>query len=500
MTTITTNDQVKKSHLKAQAYQIILDTINAMETTLLDPNGLVLSHQVEGVQITGYEEKEVRGKHFSLWYAEEETGALKPQSDLEKARIRGEYEFTELRLKKNGEAFCAEIKINTLYNHKGEAAGFHHQIKDITYKIIYEDVFNRIKKKYENLFENQFFENRLVGLFRVSLRKFKITRANSKALSICGINDMDQFSFINFFIDKNEKKKFIQEIQKNIFIDKYHFQARRADNGKVIWLSITCLVKKTEGYLEGIVVDITENKKQFEKLRKVNKALKKVNNELDQFIYHASHDLRSPLSTILGLISLIKLEKDSQLTEKYISLIEDRVNKLDALIKDLLAISQNDRHEVKTEKIDLKNEIKLLLKDYYYQESYRHVDVFFEIKQEAEFYTDAVRLRIILFNLLSNAIKYSNRNRKDAFIKINCIINEKKAFIQIEDNGIGIEKKFLPKIYRMFFRATELSKGSGLGLYIVKSTLEKLGGKIRVSSVFGEGTSFRIELPNQKDF
>ena len=99
-------------------------------------------------------------------------------------------------------------------------------------------------------------------------------------------------------------------------------------------------------------------------------------------------------------------------------------------------------------------------------------------------------------NLISNAIKYQDTAKENRFIQLSLKRHENYVELLAIDNGIGIAEENVPKIFEMFFRATSLSTGSGLGLYIVKETIEKLGGTIEVNSAVGQGTSFKMILPN----
>jgi signal transduction histidine kinase len=114
------------------------------------------------------------------------------------------------------------------------------------------------------------------------------------------------------------------------------------------------------------------------------------------------------------------------------------------------------------------------------------------------FYSDSFRLKIILNNLYSNAIKYADMSKGKPFIKTEISVNDKGAIISVKDNGEGVDLKLKPKLFDMFFRASLKGTGSGLGLYIVKESVEKLGGNIRVESKRFEGTEFIIELPQKK--
>ena len=131
-----------------------------------------------------------------------------------------------------------------------------------------------------------------------------------------------------------------------------------------------------------------------------------------------------------------------------------------------------------------------------YLEDSESIEKIINITDEAPFYSDPVRLGVIFNNLISNAIKYRDSGKDKSFIKITISITPEQCSISFKDNGIGISEGLQEKIFDMFFRATERSDGAGLGLYIVKETIEKLDGSIAVESTFGEGTAFNIDIPN----
>ena len=239
-------------------------------------------------------------------------------------------------------------------------------------------------------------------------------------------------------------------------------------------------------------------------LRKQNEELVKINQELDSFVYSVSHNLRAPLMSVLGLLRLASIEierseKDTKVLLSYFSMMEHSINKLDDTLKEILDYSRNARSEIKTERVDLKNLLQDGFERLMYHEGSDQIDKNIEVKEKTPFYSDPYRLSVVLNNLISNSIKYRDVRKKNQFISIKAEITEDMCNIHFEDNGIGINKDLLNKIYDMFFRATEKSEGAGLGLYIVKETIEKLGGRIETTSVMGEGTSFSLQIPNRYD-
>lgn len=231
-------------------------------------------------------------------------------------------------------------------------------------------------------------------------------------------------------------------------------------------------------------------------IKKQNDELIKTNAELDRFVYSASHDLRSPLSTLTGLINLSKLETDEVEKSKYLDLMSDRIKAMDIFISEIIDYSRNSRVEVKTEPINAKLFLESIADDLRYQAGKECIEIFWEIPEDLVITTDVPRLKIIFSNLISNAIKYHDPAKEISWIKLRAEEALQKIKIIVEDNGIGINKDLLGAIFDMFYRAHEHSTGSGLGLYIVKETLTKLNGSILVDSTEGEGCRFQVVLPS----
>ena len=250
--------------------------------------------------------------------------------------------------------------------------------------------------------------------------------------------------------------------------------------------------------LKGTIQDITKEKLINDELTQSNEELQKTNTELDHFVYSASHDLRSPLTSIRGLIQLLEMQIDcsEEIDKEPIHLMTKTINKMDKFIADILDYSLNTRTALAHEKINFEALIKSSWEDLEYMDIDFKPKLTLDIQQNAHFFSDPKRITIILNNLISNAIKYHDKNKTDHFINISIATDNKKATIVIEDNGIGIREDYIDKIFEMFHRATTLSTGSGMGLYIVKETVEKLKGAIDVASELQKGTKFSINIPN----
>lgn len=230
-------------------------------------------------------------------------------------------------------------------------------------------------------------------------------------------------------------------------------------------------------------------------IRSQNEELIKTNEELDRFVYTASHDLKAPLNSVIGLVSIIKLTDDPAEIKSMVQLIEKSVNSLKHFISEVTDYARNSRTEIVYETIPLHSFVEDIYATLQFYEKDKLITWRNEIDKDLNIRTDQYRLRISLTNLLANGLKYADTSKPTPFLSIKGSVMNKTLTLRIEDNGIGIAADKLSKLFQMFYRATEKESGSGLGLYIAKESVEKLKGRMEVKSVFKEGTTFTITLP-----
>jgi PAS domain S-box-containing protein len=266
---------------------------------------------------------------------------------------------------------------------------------------------------------------------------------------------------------------------------------RRKKDGKlinVILYGVPVLLESRAIGIYGVYVDITQQKQ-------VEEELKIRNIELDNFVYKVSHDLRAPLSSILGLVNLSRLPGNTDSPLEYINIIGKKIEDLDHFINDVLIHSKNLKLEVTIDRIDFEKIISRNFADLNYLEGATEVELTLE-HEGREFYSDPWRISEIFRNLVSNAIKYRQLGGAKPMVSVRTHVTRQQAEIVFTDNGIGIAQENLNRIFEMFYRAAEQSDGSGIGLYIVKNAVDKLNGTIDVASKLGFGTTFTIVLPN----
>jgi len=239
----------------------------------------------------------------------------------------------------------------------------------------------------------------------------------------------------------------------------------------------------------GVQTDITDRKK-------TEKELVETNQELDTFFYKASHDLKGPLASVMGIVNLARLENSDPLNEKYFTMIETSVKRLDRTLLDLIELARTRKGTSKLSQINIMSMVQDIL------HSLRHLPDFgsinFEVKIDhlLELKADKVLVLSVFQNLIHNAINYCNQDSPHVKIKVEK--HDNGIQLQIIDNGHGIPEGIRDRVFEMFYRGHPDSTGSGLGLFIVKNALEKMKGNISFESEVGKGTTFTINIPNAR--
>ncbi|MFD2163241.1 ATP-binding protein [Paradesertivirga mongoliensis] len=228
-----------------------------------------------------------------------------------------------------------------------------------------------------------------------------------------------------------------------------------------------------------------------------NEELQKAYNELDKFAYSVSHDIRGPLSGVMGAIKVVRHLDNLTEIKEMLALMENSVKKLDTFILSMHDYYTLQRGELRIKEIDLEQIVTDLRDIHQGNISANKVDFNVNINQQEPFWCDDITLRLILNNLLSNAIKYQKQENENKWIELNIEVAKGQATIYVKDNGIGIPENYLNEIFNLFFRASTQDAGSGFGLYNVKDALLKLNGGIKVSSVLGDGAVFKVTIPNK---
>lgn len=231
-------------------------------------------------------------------------------------------------------------------------------------------------------------------------------------------------------------------------------------------------------------------------LTETNKELIRHNNELQQFSYTVSHNLRGPVASLTGLLSLFDQSNLNKTNEEIFNHLKDSVSTLDGTIKDLGNIIdiRNDITRIR-QKLSLKAEVEDITKLLKNDIKEKNTSLTFDFHSHPIIYSVRPMLRSILYNLISNGIKYRSPERKP-LIHITSSSDDQWVKIVIEDNGLGIDMEaFGSKLFGLYKRFHTHTEGRGLGLFLVKLQVEALGGTIEVESTLHKGTTFTLCFP-----
>jgi PAS domain S-box-containing protein len=465
---------------ESDKFRCLLNTLKGHEEFVLDRFGIIISSNLEAVTITGYEEWEIIGKHISIFYAEEDQLAQKPEEDLEKtARLR-KYISSGFRVKKRGDRFWAKMKFESLLKEEGTMAGYRVILFDSTHRVMYSMSTRRIKDEYLNLFNSSF-----VGIFKFRTKDYSCMLINDKASTMLGCTDEFKPKLNEIFLDGAEFDEFYKRLKEGRRVENFEFQFN--NTGEEKYYSISCKLFSNGGFIEGMITDVSERRKHL-------KELEHLKAELDSFLYRASHDIRSPIATILGLLNLVKMEGSISNIFDYTDKITERIKHLDDLLANLSLVALNNTQDLASQLIRPNELINGILTPF--RQNYPSIKFSVLHNQKSPFYNDLERVIPILSNIISNACKYNSDEKKNPFVKIEFVCNVKEARIRIEDNGRGINQEYQQDIFKQFFRIDSQGTGSGLGLYVVKGMIEKLGGTVNITSAQNVGTCVTMVIPN----
>lgn len=250
----------------------------------------------------------------------------------------------------------------------------------------------------------------------------------------------------------------------------------------------------------GVYYNVLFNKlkKSTAETDKKNRKLIIANKELDKFVYSASHDLRAPITSLQGLIAVMKLEQDTDQFDIYLNLMNESLTKQDKYIRDIIDYSRNKKKNITITEVRIDDLITEAVALHQFSKESNKIKITTDLAT-VSLASDELRIKIIIDNFLSNAIKYSDLNKEFPSLHIKTYRDKDCFKIEFIDNGIGIKSDHKDKIFDMFFITNSMNGGSGLGLYIVKEAVENLKGSISVNSRVAIGTTFIVTIPDHHE-
>jgi hypothetical protein len=240
------------------------------------------------------------------------------------------------------------------------------------------------------------------------------------------------------------------------------------------------------------------NKELEQKVQERTQELEEKNKQLDSFVYKASHDIKGPLKSVIGLTTIGMKDVKDPTALSYFDHIFKSTIRLDKILGELLSFTKAKEHKLEKSLIDFSSILTNVLSSFEHAPGFEKMNFTIDKKLSIPFYSDEKTIYSIIQNMVENAVKYRDEIKSKCCLNISIHVNEQMVSMYFQDNGLGIDSYSLPKIFDMFYKVNENSVGTGLGLYITKTSIEKLRGMIEVESKCGEGTTFKIVLPNSK--
>lgn len=490
-------------------YRFLLESVKDYAIFMLDPEGHVATWNPGAEKIKGYTSDEISGKYFSIFYTEEDQARGYPAYLLEKVRREGKHEEQGWRVRKNGERFWANISIFAMYNDEGDLIGFSKVTKDLTEQKTLED---RLSQAHEELIASEERARLLIAgvkdyaIFLVS-PKGEIASWNNGAKQIKGYEAEEVIgkSISIFYLPDDVENNYPQyELRKALEEGRFEDEGwRLRKDGSRFWANV--LITPIHNHLNQhigfskITRDLTERVRNEELMQK-NQELHKVNLDLDNFVYAASHDLKAPISNIEGLLTVLleSLPQESLANDynrKIIGMMQDSIDRFKKTISSLADVIKLQKGNTQlSSRVNLSEITQEVLLDLEQSIERTGADVRTSIDCNLAVHFSKSNLRSILYNLISNAIKYRSPDRLP-IVRIRCEDGDAYVVLKVQDNGLGIDDK--ETIFNMFQRLHDHVEGTGVGLFMVRRIVENAGGKIEVESRLGEGSTFTVYLKKE---
>jgi len=478
-----------------ERFRMLVGGVKDYAIFMLDPRGHVMTWNAGAERIKGYKAEEIVGRHFSTFYAPEDLATNRTEMELEVATREGVYEEEGWRIRKDGSRFWASVVITALRDESGVLRGFSKVTRDVTERRESE----RIRSIVDNVVDGiiTFDENGTIESLNPAAEKIFGYRSEELLGKNIGLlaaepGGVDWSASRDGDAGVRElsgRRKDGSVFAIDLAVGMFHFQGRRA--------------------YTAVVRDITERRQSEEKLRfyaqelmQMNAALAKSNQELDEFAYIASHDLREPLRGIHNYSTFLLEDYGAILNADGKAKLETLMRlaqRMEGLINSLLEFSRVGRVELAIQPTDLNDVLKRVLDALQITLQETRADVRIP-RPLPTIICDQVRVAEVFQNLIANAVRYNDKPQK--WVEVGQRADGDETVLYVKDNGMGIPQKHFDAVFRLFKRLHGRDKfggGTGVGLTIVKKIIERHGGRIWVESTPGEGSTFFFTLGSKEE-
>jgi PAS domain S-box-containing protein len=491
-------------------FRLMVESVTDHAVIGIDLDGRILSWNAGAEIIFGYTKEDVVGKSFSILFTHEDRQSGVPERELDNARTRGSATDFRWQMKKDGSRFWASGFVNPLINEAGNLIGYVKVVHDATEKKLAEEAVRESESDFRAIFEIAG-----TGNAQADLRTGRLLRINQRLCDITGYSGDELLAMTIQELTCPEDREQDFALYQQMLLGEGEYETERryvCKDGSVVWIYINVIALRDERgnpiRATVSVVDITGRKQAEERLKEAlareqesRGEAERANRSKDEFIAMVSHELRSPLNSILGwTTALRRAGYEQELHDRGLEIIERSARMQSQLIDDLMdtarAISGKLRLEVRP--TDLAEVIEKAVEVVRPAAEAKGVSLGARLDRNAGQITgDPDRLQQVAWNLLSNAVKFTNKGGR---VDVRLERVDPYAQITVSDNGLGIKPEFLPHVFDRYQQAGtsggRRAGGLGLGLSLTLQLVEMHGGSVAAESEGeGKGATFTVKLP-----
>jgi PAS domain S-box-containing protein len=504
-----------------ELYRTLIETTK-VGVSAIDENGILTYANEKFCEIWGYAADEIMGRRVFDFLDEENLNILKEQLAKRKEGAREPYEIAWTR--KDGQKVPTILAPTPIIDAEGRFRGSYGFMTDITERKRMEEQLRQSEERFRNLVETM-----SVGLSTIDA-KGVITYVNDHLCTMLGysMEEIIGHPTTDFYAEESRKRQeetFAKRRKGMKDPTPYEITWRRKDGRRVDTILTPTPGFSVSGEFTGsfaIITDITERKQMEERLQRYAAELERSNEEVKNFAYIVSHDLRVPLVNLKGysaeLRSALQVvganfdaalphlneEKRSEVAmalhedaPEALEFITNSVTRMDSFINAILTLSRLGRRDLKPEPLDMNALIKPIVDTLAHQ--IREHGITLTVGSLPQVAADRTAMEQIMGNILGNAVKYLDASRPGR-IEVTAATNNGETIFSICDNGRGIAQEDMDKVFAPFRRAGKQdTPGEGMGMAYVQTLVRRLGGRIWCESELGKGTTFSFAIANPSE-
>jgi PAS domain S-box-containing protein len=468
---------------------------NVRDTIFVADRRGAITYWNEGAEQTfGYSGEEMLEKNYEILYPEIDKHLVRQEIQEIIAGKRTQWESKLIT--RAGKIIWSDNKASLLHDENGKVTGYIRVCKDITMS----KRFGETQKETVAML-NSIFNTVDQGILLLDplgrIKAFNFT-ANKQCIQLLGTELTENNSFTDFLLP-DMQQNWLEQFNRARAGEQVHDEmVFRFRPGAEFWfgMSFSPVSDETMNVIGVCVsmIDITERKQTDERFRSQFIEIENNNRELDKLVKVLSHDLRAPLNSVSGLISLAREEKNPQEFGNYLNMMEKSLRKLEAFTNDMIASLKN-RGSVVLSEVKPHDLVDEIIDELRFAADAGGIRFENTIPEDCVVLSDPSRLRIIFSNLISNAIRYHDPQKDEKHILIRCERTALSISFSVEDNGLGIAEEHQASIFETYYTIGNVAGSSGLGLSNVRDSVQKLRGSIVLDSMLGRGSIFTVSLP-----